>query len=108
LLGLSERHCQIAGTPPAENQSQKGESMKKGKKVRNLAYGEYVSPEPSQNTEIAGARWMLIEAVSRVLPRFFEQLRDRVYPTFARLAENRQGFWEPGWTLAGIRLSISR
>jgi hypothetical protein len=75
-----------------------GESMKRSKKVRNLAFGEYILLEQSQNAQITGARWMLMEVVSRLLPRFFEQLREQVYPTFARLAENRPGYWEPGWT----------
>jgi hypothetical protein len=30
---------------------------------------------PNQNTETAGARWLLIQAISQVLPRF-EDLRD--------------------------------
>jgi hypothetical protein len=98
-IGLSERHCLIGGTAPAGNQSQMGEPMKRGKQVRNLRFGEYILPVQSQNTELAAARWMLMETVSRVLPRFFEQLRDRVYPTFARLAESRPGYWERGCTM---------
>jgi hypothetical protein len=72
--------------------------MKQGKPVRNLGWGEFILPDQSQNTEIAGARWEFTKMVRRVFPRFFEQLRERVYPSFARLAENRPGYWELGWT----------
>ena len=82
--------------------------MKQLKRVTNLAWGEFIVPDQSQNTEIAGARWMLMEVVSRVWPRFFEQLRARVYPTFARLAENTPGYWEPGWTFDAWQLQSDR
>jgi hypothetical protein len=75
-----------------------GEATKQIKPVRNLAWGDYILRDQGQNTELAGSRWILMEVVSRVLPRFFEQLSDRVYPTFARLAKDRPGYWEPGWT----------
>jgi hypothetical protein len=47
---------------------------------------------------------MLMEVVSRVLPGFFEQLRDRVYPTFARLAVQRPGVWGPEGTFEAVQL----
>jgi len=73
-------------------------TMKQRKQPLHLTWSEYVSSDPSQNTEIAGARFEFIEAVWRVFPRFFEQLRAVVYPNYARLAERRPGYWEIGWT----------
>jgi hypothetical protein len=70
----------------------------KQSKARNLGWGEYILPDQGQNTQIAGARWKLMEVVQQVLPQFFQRLREQVYPTFARLAQNTTGYWEPGWT----------
>jgi hypothetical protein len=73
-----------------------------------LTGSEYISSDQSENSEIAGARWEFMEVVRRVLPRFFEQLRARVYPTYARLAENRCGYWEPGWRFETWQLHSDR
>jgi hypothetical protein len=56
--------------------------MKQPKHVPKMDWGDYVLPDQSQNTETAGVRWLLIEAVSQVLPRFF--------------AEYTRGGWK-GW-----------
>ena len=68
-----------------------GEATKQIKPVRNLAWGDYILRDQGQNTELAGSRWILMDVVSRVLPAFCEQVRGRVYPTFARLAKDRPG-----------------
>ncbi len=62
----------------------------------HLSWSEYVSPGASENAEIAGARWEFVRAVQRVLPRFFAELRQQVYPTYASLV--KAGYWKPGWT----------
>jgi hypothetical protein len=72
--------------------------MNQHKKRRFLTLGEYILPDQGQNTEITGARREFIEMVRRVLPRFFEDLRERVYPKYARLVENQSDYWETGWT----------
>jgi hypothetical protein len=82
--------------------------MKQRKEVRNLAWGEYIVPDQDQNSQIAGARWKLMEVVREVLPRFFEQLREQVYPTYARLAEDKPGYWETGWTFETWQLQSDR
>lgn len=73
--------------------------MNDRKQHSSLAFGEYISRDQFQNTEIAGARLEFMEVVRRVFPRFLEQLREGVYPNYARLVENRPGYWETGWTL---------
>jgi hypothetical protein len=82
--------------------------MKQDRPNRNLSWGEYILLGQTQNSEIAGSRWKFLQVVRGVVPRFFEQLRDRVYPTYARLAENRQGYWETGWTLETWQLQSDR
>jgi hypothetical protein len=69
-----------------------------------MDWGDYVLPDESQNTETAGARWLLIQTIAVVLPRFFEDLRDRVYPIFAHVLESRPGYWDSGWTFATWQL----
>lgn len=84
------------------------EREKESKRVRYPGWGEYIVTEQSENFQVAGARRKLMEAVQRVLPRFFEQLREQVYPTYARLAENRPGYWESGWTYETWQLVSDR
>jgi hypothetical protein len=69
-----------------------------------IDWSDYVLPDQGQNTETAGARWLLIQEISLVFPGFFEELRDRVYPTFAHLMESRPDYWEPAWTFATWQL----
>jgi len=39
-----------------------------------------------------------------VLPSFFEQLREQVYPLYASVAGARQDYWIPGWNFETWRL----
>ena len=50
------------------------------------------------NQQIASARWQLILAIQRKVPAFLEQLRDEVYPSFARLA--KAGYWLTGFSFS--------
>jgi len=72
--------------------------MKPKVQCANFAWGEYILPDLNQNTEVVGARWEFIEVVRDVFPRFFEQLREQVYPNYASLVKSRSGYWETGWT----------
>ena len=72
--------------------------MKKQEPIGSLALGEYILPNQGGDNEIAGARWALVTALSRVLPKFFEQLRAQVYPVFSRVVEKRPSYWAPEWT----------
>lgn len=49
-----------------------------------------------------------MDAVHRVLPRFFEELRRRVYPNYARLAGQKADYWYTGWTFATWQDSSDR
>src|SRR5579863_8597631 len=82
--------------------------MKPHKQSQILSWGEYILPDQSQNTEIAGSRWKFMGVVRQTMPRFFEELRRRVYPGYARLAENRPGYWERGWTFETWQLHSDR
>jgi hypothetical protein len=63
-----------------------------------LTVGEYVvRNQNGQDDQIVGARWQFIKALSEVLPAFLEQLRDRVYPEYARLADDKAEYWMTGW-----------
>lgn len=67
-------------------------------KPRPLTHAEYiVRNDDGQDDQIASARWQLLEAIRRVVPAFLDELRDRVYPEFARLAELNPDFWVNGW-----------
>jgi hypothetical protein len=59
---------------------------------------EFVVPTPAgPNRQIAAARWEFTQAIERVVPEFFQRLRDTVYPSYARLAHGRADYWRPGW-----------
>jgi hypothetical protein len=47
---------------------------------------------------VASARWQLLLALRRKVPEFFEQLRDEVYPAFARLT--KPGYWHTGFSFS--------
>ena len=78
---------------------------------KRLARGEYLKTGHRGNDQTAGARRVFISIVQRVVPEFFGQLRERVYPRYlryARVADRtppvtsrglRQGpgYWETGW-----------
>ena len=49
-----------------------------------------------QDDQIAGARLQFIEAVGSFVPAFLEQLRDQVYPEYARLADVNPEYWVMG------------
>jgi hypothetical protein len=74
--------------------------MKKRKQSPDLVWGEYVMSKRSGTSETAAARREFGEAVRRVLPVFFEQLREQVYPTYARLAADNPNYWQAGWRFA--------
>ena len=73
-----------------------------------LGWGEYISPDQNENTEIAEARWQFAQVVRRILPRFFEELRERVYPQYAHLSESRPDYWQAGWTFETWHLCSDR
>jgi hypothetical protein len=79
---------------------------------RPLAFGEYLTVTGNTvDRQTAGARRELIHVIQRVVPEFFERLRDQVYPKFARYARvaartpaitrkglrRGPGHWELGW-----------
>lgn len=65
---------------------------------RPLTVGEYVvRNQEGQDDQIVGARWQFIKALRDVLPAFLNQLRDQVYPEYARLADGKSDYWETGW-----------
>jgi hypothetical protein len=71
--------------------------MKKDPGGVHLTAGEYLLRARSGlNQQMVSARRLLMVTVRRVVPQFFERLRDDVYPTFARLAEAKPGLRHRG------------
>jgi hypothetical protein len=67
---------------------------------RTLTFGDYVVRNPDgQDDQLVSARWQFIEAVRQVVPAFLEELRDEVYPEYARRANANSDYWEMGWKL---------
>lgn len=74
------------------------EGKRARKQVRNLGFGEFLSPDQNQNTEIAGARWQFVRVVSRLVPTFFVLLHSQVFPLFAAVVDRRPSYWDPEWS----------
>jgi len=73
-------------------------SMKQVKKQQRLTRAGFVEAnQDDTNSEVAGARWQFIQAVRRVVPAFFDCLRDQVYPAYVQLAKGKPDYWQAGW-----------
>jgi hypothetical protein len=73
--------------------------MKKDERAVHLTASEFLaSGRNGLNQQVASARWQLLLALRRKVPEFFEQLRDEVYPAFARLA--KPGYWHTGFSFS--------
>src|SRR3954462_10509393 len=88
------------------------------KTPERLAFSEYVSPDPANDTQVDRARQVLIEAARRVLPRFLQQLGN-VYPAYASLSDSKFNFddilWSPNVSpyrelppTSNLRISLDR
>ena len=68
------------------------------RKTPRLAYSEYVSLEPN-STQVWQARLRLIDAATRVFPKFLKKLSADVFPAYAELAKSGFDFdavlWHP-------------
>jgi hypothetical protein len=63
--------------------------------ANRLSWGEYILPGQGEST--AEARWQFAQIVRRILPRFFEELREKVLPKYARLVRDHgPDYWEHG------------
>jgi hypothetical protein len=78
-------------------------------KPRPLTTSAYlVRNDDGQDDQITSARWQFLEAIGRVVPTFLEELRCRVYPEFARLADGNPDFWLNGWKFETWQLLSDR
>jgi hypothetical protein len=84
------------------------ETMKTIKQHRHLNWAEYVPPDGDSNAEVVAARLAFMTAVRRVFPQFLQELQNRVYPTYARLVELRQPYWNVGWAFKTWQLHSDR
>jgi hypothetical protein len=55
-----------------------------------LSFGEYVQSHPERSEMVVLARRELMKASTRVLPAFLEELRDQVFPAYAKLASGNR------------------
>ena len=78
-------------------------AMRQAKNRRPLARGVYLTCD-----QTAGARRELMDAAQRVVPLFFERLREDVYPHFARIARKKPNYWQTGWKFATWHLTADR
>jgi hypothetical protein len=67
-----------------------------------------VRNQDGQDLQIAAARWQLLKAIEKVVPTFLQQLRDQVYPEYARLAGESPDYWVNGWEFATWKLLSDR
>jgi hypothetical protein len=73
--------------------------MKKEERPLRLTCSEFLaSGRNGLNQQVGNARWQLLLAIQRNVPEFFEQLRDEVYPAFAKLA--KPGYWRTGFSFS--------
>jgi hypothetical protein len=68
--------------------------------VRLTASDYVVNGRDGLNQQVANARWQFLMAVQRIVPEFFERLRNDVYPTYARLADERPRYWHTRGTFS--------
>jgi hypothetical protein len=85
-----------------------GPTKKRNKPPRLSASDLLASDEKQQTAQVAEARSAFIEAVHRLVPAFFERLRDHVFPEFSRLSDATPGYWGAGWTFGTWRLHSDR
>ena len=78
---------------------------------KRLAPGEYLKTGHREDDQTSGARRVLVAVVQSSVPKFFEELRDRLYPKYrryARVADHMPplspkglrrgpGYWKTGW-----------
>lgn len=60
--------------------------MTANRKTPALSYGEYAQSHPARSEMVVLARREMFAASTRVLPAFLEELRDRVFPEYERIA----------------------
>lgn len=74
--------------------------LKDQRAVRLTASDYLASDRKGLNQQVASARWQLMLTVQRLVPEFFERLRDDVYPAFAPLADQQPDYWRTGYEFA--------
>jgi hypothetical protein len=73
--------------------------MKKDDRSMHLTASEFLATgRNGLDQQVASARWQFLLAVQRKVPEFFGQLRDEVYPAFARRA--KPGYWRTGFSFS--------
>jgi hypothetical protein len=87
--------------------------------TRYLVASEYVAPAVNGRCDryTAAARWEFIKALSRTVPRFFDQLRDQVYTKFTQADRGEPALASWGrefhvdaaaWIMEGARATLSK
>jgi hypothetical protein len=83
--------------------------MKPQNKHQALTEGEYIiSDQRENNNQVASARWKFVQAIQRKLPAFGDELRKKIYPTFARLAGKKADYWQTGWKFSTWQVHSDR